>query len=268
MFTEKAYRDEKKAFDTIRARIGKSGRTFHKPSGSGDEFPDFGITVTLENKKVDLFFEYKNIYTAQMGSMRDWFFDGTKFYTKDTSDESKQALIHLMNSTPEAIRNAKRLLKELQTHFHGGIKEIYSGVLTIIKDTAARNAAMNNFKDKVDNYTIAYISNTTVGKKITDHYQSKFSKELKPGRAQAQLLLMLIKDEVWIVDQSGQISAEEMKQIEKMLAVKPIPKMQGLAAQLEVRIQPRTPGKTNAARMDVMASYRLKGKPARGAKIL
>jgi hypothetical protein len=79
---------------------------------------------------------------------------------------------------------------------------------------------------------------------------------------------MMIKDELWYVDKIG-VDDITMSQIAGLLGVSSINKLSGLTANLEVRIQPRglnSPGKPVS--IDVMASFRLKGKPASGVTVI
>ena len=78
---------------------------------------------------------------------------------------------------------------------------------------------------------------------------------------------MMIKDEMWYVDKTG-VSDAEMKMIAGVLGIKSLNKLGGLVAALEVRIQPRGLNSDKPASIDVMASYRLKGKPSGGQKVI
>lgn len=269
----KAFQDEEKAFAALEKRLGKTHPAFAKPMGADAGFPDFGFTINLDDKTpVDVHIEYKNSHTAQMGSMRDWKFDGAKFYTPDTKSESKKELISLMNNTPEAISNGKRLLKDFKKYFHSGVKEISSGMLSIVPDKLARRPLTENFANNTDNYGVANISSSTLGNKIIAHYKTKFTKSIRPG-TRKNILAMMIGNEIWIVDSKGGLTKAELQKIATIFgSSKEFNKLNNLTAKLEVRIQPRGLNAPLTAikptTIDVMASYRLQGKPVQGTTII
>lgn len=265
----KAQAAENNAFRDLGDKLGAQGKAIVSPAGFDAGFPDFAYRVTLsDGSKVDLHYEYKADYKAQMGSMRDWHFDGRKFSTPDEKSESKQELISVMNDTPLAITNAKRLLADLQKYFDKDVKKIYSGALSVIKDKSTRKLMAQQFADNTDNYQIAMISSPAMGNKIVDHYKTKFKKNLKGG-SNASLLFMFLKDKVWLVDTSGRLSASQKQEVAKMMGLTKLDPLSGLEAKLEVRIQPRglnSPAKH--ASIDVMASYRLAKAPKGGGKVI
>lgn len=266
MASDKAFQDEINSFNKLKKMLANS-TAFQAPAGADAGFPDFGFTLMLPNKKINLHIEYKNSHTAQMGSMRDWIFDGNKYYTNDKNSEQKQELLTIMNNTPDAIKNGKRLLSDLQKHFSSQVKSIYSGAMTVIKDNVTRKAAAKNFANSTKNYQIANIANSTLGDKILTHYKTKFKKSSSKFRADGHVLIMMIKDEMWYVDKTS-VSDAEMKIIAASLGIKSLNKLSGLVAALEVRIQPRGLNSDKPASIDVMASYRLKGKPSGGQKVI
>jgi hypothetical protein len=269
MASSQAFQDEINAYKRLNTMLKSVGSPFQEPAGADAGFPDFGFTVETGGKTYDLHIEYKNAHTAQMGSMRDWLFSGTKFYTKDMQSEQKQELISLMNNTPIAITNGKRLLKDLKNHFSPDVKEIYSGSLTVVKDRMQRRVLTQNFADNTRDYQIANIASPDLGNKIISHYKNKFKKSMNRSRAQGHVLMMMIKDELWWVDKTTNVSVKELEFISQLFGVKKINKLQGLTAQLEVRIQPRgLTSPTKPTSIDVMASYRLKGKPHSGVKVI
>jgi hypothetical protein len=267
MASDKAFQDEINAFNKLKNMLG-SAIVFQAPAGADAGFPDFGFTLILPNKKINLHIEYKNAHTAQMGSMRDWVFDGNKYYTNDKNSEQKQELLTIMNNTPDAIKNGKRLLSDLQKYFSSQVKSIYSGAMTVIKDNVARKAAAKNFANSTKNYQIANIANSTLGDKILTHYKSKFKKSSTKFSANGHVLIMMIKDEMWYVDKSSSVTDADIKMIASFLGIKSLNKLNGLVAALEVRIQPRGLNSDKPASIDVMASYRLKGKPTGGQKVI
>lgn len=268
MASDQAFRDEEAAYKAIKKKLGDTASVFQSPAGAAAGFPDFGFVVALPMGKVALHIEYKNSATAQMGSMRDWIFDGSSFSTNDTKSEEKKDLIYAMNNTQTAINNGKRLLKDLQTYCTKDIKSISSGSMTAIKDQTLRRAALITFAKETQNYQIANITDTALGNGLISHYKNKFKKSKNDVSAKGHVLLMMIKDELWYVDKIG-VDDATMSQIAGLLGVKSINKLSGLTANLEVRIQPRglnSPGKPVS--IDVMASFRLKGKPTSGVKVI
>lgn len=269
----KAFQDEEAAFAKIQKILGKKHPAFAKPMGADAGFPDFGFTINLgARNKIDVHIEYKNSHTAQMGSMRDWKFDGSKFYTPDTRSEAKQELISLMNNTGEALNNGKRLLRDFKKYFHQGITEISSGMLSIVKDKFARRPLTENFANNTKNYNIANISSNTLGNKIISHYKTKFKKNIRPG-VNKNVLAMMIANEIWIVSTSGSVTNKDLKEIATAFgSSKEFNKLNNLTAKLEVRIQPRglnaPANNPKPTTIDVMASYRLQGKPVQGTKII
>lgn len=269
----KAFDDENKAFNAISKRLGKQHPAFAKPMGADAGFPDFGFTINLDDKNsIDVHIEYKNSHTAQMGSMRDWKFNGTKFYTPDVKSEAKQELITLMNNTPEAIENGKRLLKDFKKYFHSQVKEISSGMLSIVPDKFARRPLTENFANNTKNYNVANISSNMLGNKIISHYKTKFTKNIRPG-VRKNILAMMIGKEIWIVDSKGGLTKSELQKVATIFGAKSeFKKLTNLTAKLEVRIQPRglnaPASNPKPTTIDVMASYRLQGKPTQGTPII
>ena len=263
----KAMAAEHKAFANLGKKLGDA-KPIVSPAGFDAGFPDFAYRVMVGNKKIDLHYEYKADYKAQMGSMRDWHFDGRQFSTPDTKSESKQELIDIMNSTPVAVKNGKRLLDDLKKHFHKDVKRLYSGSMTIVKDKDTRKTLASEFAKNTDNYQIAQIVDARMGNKIIDHYKTKFKKNLVNG-SQASLLFMFLKDKVWLVDTTGSLSNGDMKALAEMHGLTDFDALGNLTAKLEVRIQPRglnSPSKP--ASIDAMASFRLASAPKGGGKVV
>jgi hypothetical protein len=260
---------ETRAFESILKKLGKPN-TFAEPAGFDAGFPDFGFSVQLGTRRCDIHVEYKMDDKAQMGSMRDWRYDGFKFYSPDANNEDKKDLIELMNDSAECVRNGKRLLSDLKNYFSKDVKEISSGALSIIKDQPARRIALANFITHTDNYHLAKIDNTQIGGMIIAHYKKKFKKSQKAA-ADCHILLMMLKDKIWLVDTAGGVSKQDLAQIAMMFGVDRIPDIGSLSAKLEVRIQPRGMSGSNLNKpvsLDVMASFRLSGGLTAGAKII
>lgn len=264
----KAQAAEDNAFKKLGKQLGAGSKAIVSPAGFDAGFPDFAYRVTTKDGTViDLHYEYKADYKAQMGSMRDWHFDGRKFSTPDTKSESKAELIQIMNDTPEAVKNGKRLLSDLKKYFKG-VTKLYSGSMTVERDKDTRKAMAKEFAGYTDNYQIAQISSSVMGKKIVDHYKSKFKKNLKRG-SKASMLFMFLKDKVWLVDTTGTLSPAHKAEVAEMMGLSGLDDLKALEAKLEVRIQPRglnSPSKP--ASIDAMASYRLAKAPVGGGKVI
>ena len=264
--SSKAQAAERAAYNKLLTSTASQSLVF--PAGFDAGFPDFAFRFKLASgHTIDVHIEYKADYKAQMGSMRDWVFDGKHFSTPDTASESKQELIYIMNNTPSAIKNGTRLLSDLQTYFSKDVQKIYSGSLTAISDKEERRAATQNFAKNTANYSIASISDDTLGDQIIKHYKNKFKKNLKAG-SQGAILLMMLKDTVWLVDTDENVSAADMLDLAKRFGIEKFDHLTGLTAKLEVRIQPRglTSGKPTS--IDVMASFRLARAPTGGGKVI
>jgi hypothetical protein len=256
----KAQQEEVKAFNKMKKKLGAGATAFAQPAGFATAFPDFGFRIIIDGKKVDIHVEYKADSKAQMGSMRDWQFDGKKFITPNPTPE-KTDLIKIMNESPDCLRNGKRLLKDFKTYVDPGIKSIYSGMLSIEPDKKIRKIKMEKFVKGTSNYQLANIDNVTMGDHIITHYKNKFNKEVKKD-ADYSILLMMLGDSISLVATKGTANAEIKKRINQALGVPNIPKLVGLKAKLEVRIQPRgMTGGSKPPSIDVMASFRLSGKP-------
>lgn len=264
----KAQAAENNAFAALGKKLNGS-KAIVSPAGFDAGFPDFAYRVKMKDgSSIDLHYEYKADYKAQMGSMRDWHFDGRKFSTPDTGSESKQELIQVMNNTKVAVQNGKRLLSDLKKYFSKDVTKLYSGSMTVIKDKDTRKAMAMEFAKGTDNYQIAQIQNSSMGQKIIDHYKTKFKKNLKRG-SKGSLLFMFLKDKVWLVDTSGSVSAAHKAEVATKMGLAKLDDLRNLEAKLEVRIQPRglnSPSKP--ASIDAMASYRLAKAPAGGGKVI
>ena len=263
---DKAQQQEKAAYKKVKAKLGNA-EAFAQPAGFETSFPDFGFRLKLDKKAVDIHIEYKADAKAQMGSMRDWIFDGSSNKFKTASeDEGKKDLISLMNESDDAVNNGKRLLKDFKKYFDKKINKIYSGMLTIESDKKVRKAKLKIFASNTDNYQLAKIDDKKMGDMIISHYKKKFKKELRSD-ADYSVLYMMIDNELFFVEDTSGSTPKLQKELHDLLGVTKVPKLDGLKAKLEVRIQPRglsSPDKPGS--IDVMASFRLSGKPT-GVKI-
>ena len=272
--SDKAQQAEINAYNKLKKLLGNP-EAFAKPAGSATDFPDFGFRILVNTKKVDLHFEYKADAMAQMGSMRDWIFNGSKF-TGPTLTPEKEQLLEIMNGTPEAIKEAKRLLKDLQTYFDPKVRTLSSGSLGIITDKKERKKQLFNFATNVDNLQIANIANKSLGDKIKSHYHKKFHANLNSD-ADFSILFFMIGSTIWFVEETGNLDQKSKEAIPQYFHTNKFDELPALVANLEVRISPR-PGKaaidpktfwasSTNPHIDVMANFRLKQKLSGGTAI-
>ena len=265
--SNQAMQAEIDAFRKIKKQLGNP-EAFAEPAGFATGFPDFGFRLMVNKKNIDVHIEYKADPKAQMGSMRDWMFDGRVFSTNDKESSDKETLISVMNASPECKKNGVRLLTDMKTYFDKRVSKIYSGMLTVENDKKLRRAKLLTFTQNTANYQLAKIENATLGQKILDHYSAKF-KKVQRNDADHSILIMMIGKEIWFLEESGNASAEEKKMVSEKFGVQTIAVMNALKANLEVRIQPRglsAPDKPVS--IDVMASFRLAGKPSSGTVVI
>lgn len=265
--SDKAKQAEIEAFKKLKKLLGNP-EAFAEPAGFDTGFPDFGFRLNVDRKDVDIHIEYKADPKAQMGSMRDWFFDGKKFTTNDKVSEDKQTLIAVMNASSDCVKNGIRLLNDAKKYFDKRVSKIYSGMLTVESDKKLRRAKLLNFVHNTANYQLAKIENAQLGQKVLDHYHAKF-KKAERSDADHSILLMMIGKEVWFVEESGSLSIGSKQKIAEKFGVQSIPTLNALKANLEVRIQPRglsAPDKPVS--IDVMANFRLAGRPSAGATVI
>jgi hypothetical protein len=267
--SDKAKQAEIDAFKRLSKLLGNP-EAFAEPAGFDTGFPDFGFRLQAEKKNVDVHIEYKADPKAQMGSMRDWKFNGKQFIisANDKDNSDKQTLIAVMNSDQSCVKNGVRILKDAQMYFDKKVTEISSGMLTIEKDQKVRRAKLLNFTHNTANYQLAKIENADMGQKILDHYHNKFVKSIRSD-ADHSILMMMIGKEIWFIEEKGNLSAKGKLQIAEKFGVNNIAVMNQLKANLEVRIQPRGLSSPNKpVSIDVMASFRLAGRPSAGTTII
>lgn len=265
--------DEKAAFNKVKKLLGNP-QTFAEPAGFDVGFPDFGFSVFVNKKRVDLFFEYKSSYKAQMGSMRNWTFEKGIFDAPDSAtSQEKQQLLEVMNATKAAKDNAERLLEDFHNYFDNpknpmyNITKISSGMLSVEKNLAMRKVRLQHFSNNTEKFSIANIDSSNLGAEILNHYHKKFIKNLNK-EADHSILFMMLDDTVWFVEETGNLDLASKKDVAKMFGTETITHLNTLKAKLEVRIQPRgLTGGAKAPSIDVMASFRLSAKPAGGVKI-
>ena len=254
------------AYEKVKKILGNPN-VFASPAGSSAGFPDFGFTMPINNKILTLQFEYKLNAKAQMGSMRDWIFDGQTFTVSEINEE-KEVLLFAMNDSDKCVARGKEILKEFQKYGDKRIQKIYSGMLTVESDQKLRRSYLLNYVNgKKTDYQLAKINNNQMGDAIINHYKKKF---VKYGNKQAvgNILFMMIGNQIFYVDKTSSVKNEDLTAIAKYFKVAKFTKLDNLSAALEVRIQPRglsSPDKRVS--IDVMASLRLNGLSISGTKI-
>lgn len=265
--SDKAQQAEINAYNKLKKLLGNP-KAFAEPAGFATGFPDFGFELYVDKKQVDVHIEYKADPKAQMGSMRDWMFDGNKFTTNDKNSSDKETLIAVMNADAECKKNGIRLLKDAKQYFDKRVSKIYSGMLTVVSDKQERRAKLIQFTHNTANYQLAKIENAALGQKILDHYHHKFEKSIR-GSADHSILMMMIGNEIWFIEEKGSLGSDGKQKVAERFGVNNFAVMNQLKANLEVRIQPRglsAPGKPVS--IDVMASFRLAGKPSAGTTVI
>lgn len=269
---------EKEAFERIKKLLPVK-EVFAQPAGSATNFPDFGFRISVNKKNVDLHFEYKADALAQMGSMRDWVFDGTKFKGSASAaslDPEKEQLLTVMNGSASAIKEAKRLLADLKTYFSPKVKEISSGCLGVITDKTERKKQLFNFSTNISSTMIANLADKSLGEKVKEHYHKKFHANLNDD-AHHSILFFMVDRTIWFVEETGNLDEASKKMIPQYFGAQNIHVLPPLVANLEVRISPR-PGKAASdpkafwssstnPHIDVMANFRLKQKLSGGVTI-
>lgn len=261
-----AQQAEINAYNKLSKVLGNP-EAFAKPAGFETAFPDFGFTLMMDKNPLDLHIEYKADAKAQMGSMRDWIFDGKKFTSNDMGNEDKKDMLEIMSSNKTCVDNGKRLLKDLKTYFDPRVTKLYSGVLTVISDKTLRRSKLLDFVNNTKNYQLANIDDTSMGDMIISHYQKKFKKSRIGNNP--SILMMMIGNELWNIEKTSNVTNDMMNKVFQKLSVSKLNNLDNLKAKLEVRIQPRglsSPGKPNS--IDVMASFRLSGKPSGGTVVI
>lgn len=254
------------AYEKVRKILGNPD-VFASPAGSSAGFPDFGFNVPINGRTITLQFEYKLDAKAQMGSMRDWIFDGNSFTTPQVSDD-KEVLLFAMNDSDKCVSRGKEILKEFQTYGDKRIRKIYSGMLTVESNQDLRRAYLLNYVNgKKSDYQLAKISNNDMGTAILTHYKKKFNKYGNRSSA-GNILFMMIGNQIFFVDKTSSVKNEDMTSIANYFNTSTFTKLANLSAALEVRIQPRglsSPDKRVS--IDVMASLRLNGLSIIGTKV-
>lgn len=258
---------ETASFEKVKKLLGNP-EVFAEPAGSDAGFPDYGFNMKLNGKTFCLQFEYKMDQKAQMGSMRDWIFDGEEF-TVSSPSESKEDMLYLMNESSRCVKRGKEILKEFQTLADKNIKKISSGMLTVEKDQKIRRAKLMNYVNgKKTDYQLAKISDSALGDLILEHYSAKFNKSRNPRADGGNILFMVIGDYLFYINKTSNVKQTDVDTFAKYFGVNKFVTLNNLSASLEVRIQPRGLSSPNKpVSIDVMASLRLNGLKQTGTKI-
>ena len=268
-----AIQKESRAFEKIRTILPKNSRQISKPSGFDNAFPDFGYRVYIGDMRVNLYFEYKANYLAQMGWIRDWAFKNQQFSSNSAlKADDKMQLLNIMNANREAITNANTMLEAFKKHYSSKVKDLSSSTLSVIEKDLRRINLMNFF-NHISNFGITNINSNHLGNILIEYYARKFRSLVTTSTAKDyNVLFIMIDDSIWL------ISDDKPKLRSKILPLifsGQINQLTNLDVQLEIRIQTK-PGKEKIIKdpsvyikgLDPMASYRLKRKPIGGLKII
>ena len=222
---------------------------FVTPRGSDTGFPDFGFNVRTSNRKsIDVHIEFKKDAGAYMGSMRDWVFDGRQYRpgAKAIDDADKELMLLSMNKNPTIVAGGKRLLKAFDdaAKKHGlRVKELANYTLARLappKERKLRQAVAQEVK----NNNVQQIGNIQggFGSTIIDFYNKKFKKAIRSS-ADGSILLFMIKDRVWLMNQDGNVDQDDIKEIAQKFGVREFDSRNfnrsSIDADLEVRISIR-----------------------------
>lgn len=160
---------------TLRLLQSYKSKSIVSPAGSATTFPDFGIEVMMAGKKIHLHIEFKESLKEQMGSLRSWIFDGSKYsISKERMERAKldmrehvenpsymkkleqaqedystaDELIQIMNSSRECISGGRKVLSEMKKLINPNIKKIWSGMFgdNTFKDTSKQGKFNNLIK--------------------------------------------------------------------------------------------------------------------------
>ena len=271
-----AFQKEVAAFNALEDLFGYDAMAIIAPQGAGAGFPDFAFrTESPEGKTIDVHFEFKADNKAQMSSMRDWIFDGRKFYTKAVDDADKELMLLAMNNNQEIMSNAKRLYKD----FNDVAKEMNLGSVPVLSSGLLTNLS-SDFNVRKE-FTRAVINRTEkqqmgsirggFGPSMINFYKKKFKNNVR-GSADGSILLFMIKDRVWLMDTLGNVNDNDIKQIAQSLGHRDFDRRMNtnsIDANLEVRLSIR-PGSTpiSKAKMDPQAAMRLRKAPPGGTKLI
>lgn len=273
---------EKVVAESLRRR---GADIWQPPAGSDSGWPDIGATIKIaDGTEVHLHIEAKANKKDTMGSLRSWIFDGKKFSVKETKQgEDVRVLLSVMNTSKEALKNARIILTSLKKVFGG--KTISGGSLKVVPDKVKRfKMALRFLKDvkkklpkgdpKSAGLAIARIKSGEIGKLIVGHYNNKFK-----ARAGKNILLLAAGDELFIIP-GRRVDAKIKKGVEEWLGVDSIPNLpKSSNGTLEVRISvrrilekdgtPRDVEKQKPSRFDVFAELNWDGlRSKQGVKFL
>lgn len=227
---------EKAAFKKIGELTG--GVVFQKPAGFDGGFPDFGYTVTIDGKDIDLYFEYKMDDNAQMSGISTWSYKNNTFYTNRTDDEA-QTIINLMRRDQGVKKNAQSILDI--------VKGLLGRKIGVTFDSGCLGANKRKLIKQFDelvagNKVLGTIKSSMLGNTFKNIYINKY-KKAKSTRSNDSVLLMMIDNKIWMLDKDG-VTIDELKKIRKMLDNKSqtIPAMRSVTCTLGVRIITRSNG--------------------------
>lgn len=271
-----AFEKEVEAFRALERVFGYDSPAIVAPQGAGAGFPDFAFRTRVPSgKTIDVHFEFKKDNKAQMSSMRDWIFDGSKFTTKAIDDVDKELMLQSMNNNSEIMSNAKRLYKD----FNDVAKEMGYGKVPVLS-SGLLSSISRDFKERKE-FTKAVIGKTDkqqmgsvkggFGQSLINFYKKKFRKNISRN-SDGSIFLFMIKDRVWLVDTIGNVDQKDIDQVARKLGHRKIDdrmNASNIDANLEVRLSIR-PGSTpiSKAKIDPQAAMRLSKSPPGGTRII
>lgn len=249
-------------------------QVIERPKGRDSGFPDFAYRVKSPSGKViDIHVEYKLNKSAQMGSLRTWKFDGTK-YSSPRTDEESQFIIDAMNSSASIVQGGVRMLSSFRQAADelgvGPVRFVGVGAANALipsNQTKLRRELISRVLDINGDQVIGYIKGG-FGPMIMRHYEKKFKENLKSG-SNASVCLLMIGDRVWYLD-GHRAGSDDIQEVANMLGVRSIDtsslSSSTIDANLEVRLQMSNSltDLFKSPRVDSFAAFRLLARTLRG----
>lgn len=242
---------------------------WQSPAGDANIFPDIGASIELPSGLLNVHIEIKQSKNDQMGSIRNWTFDGSRFDATHYENPNTRIIIDMLNDDPVAVGNAKRMMKELNKFFDKKIHLLSSGCLSVVTDKKERYERLKAFNEsKSVNTMILSRTGPDVGTMIIKHYKKKY----KPKGDGDNVLAMVMGNEMFLVKTHKVPSSDMLRELADALELEDeIPFIpSSFEGGIEVRVQPRHMSKKGASpvTLDTMANLRGKGlKTLKGAVV-
>jgi len=228
-------------------KLKKKGFTiWAEPAGSAATWPDVGASIEIDETTYNLHIEIKMNKTDPMGSIRAWDFEKGKFKKNERTKEDAYTdlVFEIINKDKGAAKKATGILKEINKHFGGKIKKMWSGMLRpLFKEQKLSKAEI---KKKMTSYkndfsyqiTTPKAKDPKVGELIQDHYRSKYKK-----RKGKNLILFVVGNEMFRMKHPGAMKGKALNTVYEALGVDDIPELpKTFDGEIECRLGPRSSG--------------------------